>query len=252
MKKAIISLFVVLFSFNTSAQNKNVYKKLGIEWINVEEGTFSMGSKQGESDEKPVHKVKLDDYQISKYEITFGQYEVFCEETNRKKPEDVNWGRGKRPVINVNWNDAAAFCEWLSQKSGDKIKLPTEAQWEYAARGGRLSKNYSYSGSEDVSTVSWYAGNSDKITHQTGQKTPNELGIYDMSGNVYEWCRDWYEKNYYEQSAKSNPQGPLSGYVRVIRGGSWYDLENFLLCTNRECFPPFRCFWHIGFRIVKE
>lgn len=211
-----------------------------------------MGSNNGEHDETPVHSVTLKNYSISKYEITFDQYETFCEATGRNKPEDVAWGRGKRPVININWNDAAAFCKWLSQETGENIHLPTEAQWEYAAREGHLSSNHRYSGSDDVNAVAWHAENSEKVTHPVGEKYPNALGIFDMSGNVFEWCRDWYDKDYYVESPKKNPQGPASGYLRVIRGGSWYDLPSFLRCTNRDCFPPFRSFWHIGFRIVRE
>jgi formylglycine-generating enzyme required for sulfatase activity len=251
MKKIICSILVALFFFTLNAQDTDMYKKMGIEWVKIKGGTFQMGSKRGDLDERPVHTVELEPFFISKYEVTFDQYDAFCEDTDRKKPEDVKWGRGKRPVINVNWNDAMAFCKWLSQKTGDKIHLPTEAQWEYAARGGNTSSRYLYSGNDKADSIAWYAHNSDKTTQPVGQKLPNERGIHDMSGNICEWCQDWYDRDYYSHSPKQNPRGPESGYLRVIRGGSWYDLGEFLRCTNRDCFPPIRSFWHIGFRIVR-
>lgn len=252
MVKVIGIILLVILNLNFENPADDIYKEMGITWIEVQGGTFKMGSKNGAHDEVPVHSVTLDFYSISKYEITFDQYETFCEATGRGKPEDVEWGRGKRPVININWNDAVNFCIWLSLKTGENIHLPTEAQWEYAARGGHLSSKHRYSGGDEANAVAWNAKNSGKVTHPVGQKHPNELGIYDMSGNVFEWCQDWYGKDYYSESPKKNPLGPAVGYLRVIRGGSWYDLEDFLRCTNRDCFPPFRSFWHIGFRIVRE
>ena len=252
MVKVVGFIFLAIFNFALNAPADDIYKKMGIEWIDVQGGTFKMGSARGDPDEKPVHSITLDNFSITKYEITFDQYDAFCEATGWSKPEDVEWGRGKRPVININWNDAMAFCDWLSQNTGDNIHLPTEAQWEYAARGGHLSNNYRYSGSDEADAVAWNAENSEKVTHPVGEKCPNELGIFDMSGNVFEWCMDWYDEKYYSLSPKNDPQGPSSGYLRVIRGGSWYDLAELFRCTNRDCFPPFRSFWHIGFRIVRE
>lgn len=252
MSKAISFLLMVLLLFPFDGLNENECDKMGIEWIKVEGGTFRMGSDRNDSNGKPVHVVKLDGYYISRYEVTFEQYDAFCDATDRNKPEDVGWGRGKRPVINVCWSDAAAFCQWLSQKTGDNVHLPTEAQWEYAARGGDESRKHLYSGSNEADAVAWYAANSDKMSHPVGKKRPNELGVHDMSGNVYEWCRDWYDEEYYSHPSKQNPRGPSSGYLRVIRGGSWYDLSGFLACTHRNAFPPARAFWHIGFRLVKD
>lgn len=248
----IISSIILMLPFALNAQNTNVYEELAIEWVEVKGGTFEMGSNYGDPNENSVHTVNLDSYSISKYEVTFDQYDFFCEATGRKKAEDIGWGREQRPVINVKWDDAVAFCEWLSLKTGAHIHLPTEAQWEYAARGGEQSKDYLFSGSNNMDSVGWYAYNSDKIPQPVGQKKSNELGIYDMSGNVFEWCNDWYSEDYYTQSHSNNPQGPSSGYLRVIRGGSWFDLADFHRNTKRAYFPPNILYWHIGFRIVRE
>jgi len=225
----------------------------GIEFVFVKGGEFNMGSNESETqnDEKPVHKVYVDDFYISKYEVTFDQYDNFCEATGREKPSDNGWGRGNRPVINVNWFDTVAYCEWLSDKSGTEIRLPTEAEWEYAACGGIKSMNYKYSGSNDLEEVGWYSKNSGKKTHPVGQKKANELGLYDMSGNVWEWCSDWYEKDYYQNSPRNNPQGSNSGKYRVLRGGSWNYIDWYCRCSYRDV--SIRSFGSpsIGFRIIQ-
>ena len=203
---------------------------LNCPMVAVEGGTFRMGSYSGSSDEKPLHSVTVSDFNISKTEVTFEQYDVFCDATGRNKPGDEGWGRGDRPVINVNWLDAVAYCEWKSKATGKTYRLPTEAEWEYAARGGNMSKGYKYSGSNNLDTIAWYKNNSGWETHPVAQKQPNELGLYDMSGNVWEWCSDWYGD--YSSSPQTDPQGSNSGDYRVRRGGSfvcygigpWYSL----------------------------
>lgn len=261
-----------------------------VDMVFVEGGTFQMGDTFGYNmaDEKPVHNVKLKDFYMSKYEIAFAAYDAFCEETSKAKPDDKNWGRNRRPVIHVSWYGAVEFCNWLSQKNGlsecyqidkshpdpnneskdDALKwtvtrnvnangyrLPTEAEWEYAAKGGRKSKGYKYSGSNIVNEVAWFHSNSGYETYPgyrtypLGSKQPNELGLYDMNGNVSEWCADWYDENYYYKSAKENPSGPSGGTFRVLRGGSYYDYERDMRCANRDYsyqsfitrFQGFRC-----------
>jgi len=221
-------------------------------FVRVSGGEFYMGSKNGSSDEKPVHRVYLDSYYISKYEVTFAQYDKFCEGTGRSKPGDKGWGRGSRPVISVSWNDAKAFCEWLSKKRGRNIHLPTEAQWEYAARGGNRSRGYRYSGSNNAGDVAWYNSNSGNKTHPVGQKIPNELGIYDMSGNVWEWCSDWYSSSYYSSSPYKSPKCPSSGSYRVRRGGSWFSDADGMRSASRNGVDPSGRYNGIGFRLAMD
>lgn len=191
----------------------------GIKMVYIPAKEFKMGS----NDEKPVHIVYLDGYWIGKTEVTFVQYNLFCAESGFTSPKDEGWGQGERPVINVDWKNVITYCRWLSKKTGLFFRLPTEAEWEKAARGGNHSKGYKYSGSDKVSEVAWYDKNSGNKTHHVGQKNPNEIGIYDMSGNVSEWCSDWFRETYYQNSPKKNPKGPYTGQGRVTRGGDWYN-----------------------------
>ncbi|MFH1527877.1 MAG: SUMF1/EgtB/PvdO family nonheme iron enzyme, partial [Bacteroidota bacterium] len=216
------------------------------QMVFVKGGTFPMGSNDGGSDEKPIHQVTVNDFYIGKYEVTFEEYDKFCEATGRTKPKDNGWGRGKRPVIYVSWNDAKAYCEWAGGR------LPTEAEWEYAARGGIQSQGYTYSGSNSIAEVAWYSGNSGNKTHEFGTKKGNELGIYDMSGNVWEWCSDWYGNNYYTNSPGNNPKGQASGTSRVLRGGSWYDNVYYCRVANRDWGYPDITYSYYGFRIVQD
>ncbi len=245
------------------------------KYVFVQGGTFQMGSANGESDEKQVHKVTLDyNFIIGKYEVTFDEYDEYCEETGKSKPKDGNWGRGKRPVIYVRWNDTIEYCNWLSEKenlpaaydengklldaNGDityditevvGYRLPTEAEWEYAAQGGNKTQNYKYSGSNDINTVAWYDGNSGNKTHEIGTNIANELGIFDMSGNVYEWCNDWYGN--YSNTDELNPVGSLSGSNRVLRGGSWFVNANYCDVAYRYSFTPSYSNSSQGFRVCR-
>ncbi|MDP3683068.1 MAG: SUMF1/EgtB/PvdO family nonheme iron enzyme [Ignavibacteria bacterium] len=195
--------------------------QLNIEWIKVEGSSFSMGSENSAPDEKPIHTVSLNSFSISKYEITFEQYDLFCLSTGRTKPGDNGWGRGNRPVTNVDWKDANDYCKWVSEQTGKNVRLPTEAEWEFAAKGGKLSAGFLYSGSDSLNEISWNFSNSVGQTHSVGTKKGNELGIFDMSGNVWEWCSDWYNEGYYAVSVNENPAGPTNGTQKIIRGGSW-------------------------------
>ncbi|MDK2951471.1 MAG: hypothetical protein PWQ77_1136 [Kosmotogales bacterium] len=232
------------------------------KYVFVQGGTFRMGSASGNDDEKPVHQVTLDyNFIIGKYEVTFDEYDEYCSETGKSKPDDFGWGRGKRPVIYVSWYDAIEYCNWLSENenlpaaydengkfldaNGDityditevvGYRLPTEAEWEYATRGGSETQNYEYSGSNDIDEVAWYDGNSENKTHEVGTKAANELGIFDMSGNAHEWCSDWYGN--YSNTEELNPVGPTSGPYRVRRGGSWFDGTSYCRVADHSyCLP---------------
>ena len=203
--------------------------------------TAEQGS-DAESDEKPTHSVTVSDFYIGKYEVTQAQWKAVM----GSNPSDFKGDN--LPVENVSWNDIQEFITKLNAQTGKKFRLPTEAEWEYAARGGNQSKGYKYSGSDSIDEVAWYGDNSSSTTHPVGQKSPNELGIYDMSGNVFEWCQDWYGS--YSSEAQTNPTGPSSGSYRVLRGGSWYYYARNCRVSRRDSnFPDYRgsiC----GFRLV--
>lgn len=232
-----------------------VYKKAlpGPQMVKIEGGWFDMGSNEGDNDEKPVHRVYVDSFAIARYEITFDEFDRFCEMTNRPKPEDNGWGRGKRPVINVSWTDAGEYCNWLSSITGSKFRLPTEAEWEFAAKGGNKNSGFRFSGSDNIDEVGWNSGNSGGNTHEAGTRKPNELDLYDMNGNVWEWCSDWYNENYYGASPKENPRGPASGLYHTLRGGSWYSYGS-RVCRTTVRVRDTQDYKDntAGFRVVRE
>ena len=218
------------------------------DMIKVEAGTFTMGctSEQGgdcDGDESPYHRVTIsNDYYIGKFEVTQELYQAVMG-TNPS-----NWKAYDRPVQNVSWNDAMEFCAELSRMTGRKFTLPTEAEWEYAARGGKKSTNAKYSGSSSVANVAWYDGNSGSQTHPVGKLRPNELGIYDMSGNVWEWCLDWFGN--YSSASQTDPMGPGSGSSRVNRGGSLQSSAKGCRVSNRSSDTPGDRYYYLGFRVV--
>ena len=216
-------------------------KGINLKMIYVEGGTFAMGSNSGESDEKPIHNVTLDSYYIGETEITQAQWRAVMGSNPSEYKGD------NRPVENVSWNDAQEFCERLSELTGKRYVLPTEAQWEYAARGGNQSKGYTYSGSNNIDEVAVYDDWSSNHSNVKSKK-PNELGIYDMSGNVWEWCSDWYGS--YSSSSETNPQGPNSGYLRVLRGGSWFYYASYCRVAIRYNNIPSYTYDNFGFRVV--
>ena len=231
-------------------------------FVLVKAGTFRMGSTDGDDDEKPVHSVTIGkSFYMSKYEVTQRQWrEVMGSNPSRFKGDSL-------PVEQVSWYDAVEYCNRLSRKEGltpayridgknaawnlsaNGYRLPTEAEWEYAAGGGNKSRGYKYSGSNSAGDVGWYRDNSSSKTHPVGGKQPNELGLYDMSGNVYEWCWDW--KGSYSSSSQTDPQGPSSGSRRVRRGGSWYYFALGLRAAHRRHRPPSYSYDYLGFRPLR-
>ncbi|CAK8712312.1 MAG: Sulfatase-modifying factor enzyme 1 [Candidatus Electronema aureum] len=167
--------------------------------IRLPGGRFQMGDIQGigDSDERPVHEVELDSFAISRYPVTFFKYGAFCTAMNRSKPKDDGLGLGHRPVINVSWQDANEYCQWLSKETGHTYRLPTEAEWEYACRAGSSSVYCFGDEEEQLDDYAWDARKSDGQIHTVGKKKCNGWGLHDMHGNVWEWCIDWYQGYYY-------------------------------------------------------
>jgi formylglycine-generating enzyme len=223
------------------------------EMVLVEGGTFMMGnsSKTADDEEKPMHKVTVSSFYIAKHEVTVAQYKAFCTATKRQMPKPPTWGwNDKHPIVNVSWDDAAAYCDWLSKKTSKKYRLPTEAEWEFAAKGGKKSKKTPYAGSAKIEDVAWYDKNSKNQTQPVGTKIANELGLYDMTGNVWEWCSDWYQMEYYSKSPEANPQGASKGTQRVQRSGSWINEVAYNKITGRISNAPSEKDKFFGFRVA--
>lgn len=226
--------------------NKGFLDSIQHNMIWVTGGRFVMGSDVSEADEKPAYEVTVDGYAISKYPVTQRQWLVLM----GNNPSEFQ-GCDQCPVDKVSWNDVQRFIEILNELTGKRYSLPTEAEWEYAAKGGKEWKQYRYSGSDDIDEAGWYAGNSGRHPHPVGEKKPNSIGLYDMSGNVWEWCLDWYNKNYYEQNESNNPIGPHSGSGRVRRGGSWFTQAINCKVTTRNSVKQDYTDDIGGFRLVQ-
>jgi formylglycine-generating enzyme len=225
---------------------------IDIEWVHIPAGTFMMGSPETEKlrddDEGPQHKVTLSGFKMSKFAVTFAQYDAFCEATDRWKPSDEGWDREKYPVMNVSWDDATEFAEWMG------CRLPTEAEWEYACRAG-TSTPFNTGGciSTDLANYDPYPNCIEGSFIQeelqpVGSYAPNAWGLYDMHGNIWEWCSDWYGD--YSSASQMNPTGPTSGSERVLRGGSWCECGEYCRSAFRRNYDPSARSNDIGFRLV--
>ena len=208
---------------------------VSFDMMYVKGGTFTMGatSEQGSDaydDEKPTHRVTLSSFYIGKYEVTQALWKAVM------GSNPSNWKGDNLPVEMISWNDCRDFIRKLNALTGKNFRLPTEAEWEFAARGGNNSRGYKYAGSNNIGDVAWYKGNSGNKTHVVGTKSPNELGLYDMSGNVWEWCQDWYGS--YSSASQTNPTGTNSGSSRVRRGGSWINIARNCRSSNRDGNRP--------------
>ncbi len=232
-------------------KTNQVFKVKGVKFtmVYVEGGTFTMGAtlEQGNdaySDEKPAHKVTLDSYHIGQTVVTQALWKAVMS-SNPSYCEGDNL-----PVERVSWDDCQEFIRRLNSLTGHTFRLPTEAEWEFAARGGYKSRGYKYSGGDNIDNVAWYDGNSGGGTHPVGQKWANELGLYDMSGNVWEWCNDWYGG--YSEGAQDNPSGPSTGSYRVGRGGGWSRSARSCRVSGRASLTPSYCRSVIGLRLVSR
>ena len=257
--------------------------------IKITGGAFEMGSNGSEElDEKPRHNVTVGSFYLAKYELTLQEFKAFIDDTGYKTGADmdgwswiligadrimkpgVNWrcnaqgnirppSEYQYPVVHVTWYDATTYGAWLSKKTGKNYRLPTEAEWEYAAGGGNpaLGLRSVWSGTSDIENLYTFANyNSDKDTFNyaapCGMFLPNRLGLFDMSGNVWEWCSDWYADNYYKNSPSIDPQGPETGTTRLMRGGFWGSAEYYCRTAYRAKIEPGSHFYDIGFRIALQ
>ena len=241
----------------SKADKERILHNLINNMVWVEGGTFTMGatSEQGSDAldwQKPVHQVTLSSFSIGKYEVTQEEWEAVMGSNPSK------FKGAKRPVERVSWDDCQEFIRKLNALTGKRFRLPTEAEWEFAARGGNLSQGYMYAGGNSIDSVAWYNENSynkgsnspDYETHPVGQKQSNELGLYDMAGNVKEWCQDWYDSSYYGRSPSTNPVNNASAYGRVNRGGCRYCLAGGCRVSNRGNYAPSHRGDDLGLRLV--
>lgn len=251
MKNIISAIAILILAGNMALSQQ----KPAIEWVDIPGGTFMMGSPSEEFDrheDEVQQRITLSPYKMSKHLITFEQYDAFCEATGREKPDDMGWGRGKRPVMNVNWHDARAFAEWVG------ARLPTEAEWEYAARAGTDTPFYTgmcldtrqanFNGNYPYADCS--AGEFRRKTTPVGSFDANPWGLYDMHGNLWQWCSDWYDD--YPGKSQTNPTGPETGTDRVYRGGSWGSYAADCRSAYRYDAPPSYKSSLIGFRVVRN
>ena len=241
-----------LAKITEASYSKGILTVNGIKYnmVRVEGCTFRMGA-TSEQDcdaydiEEPVHSVTLSSYYIGKTEVTQALWKAVM----GSSPSDTSTLKvDNLPVERVSWNDCQEFIRKLNALTGQNFRLPTEAEWEFACRGGNNSRGYKYSGSNYIDNVAWYWDNSGKKTHPVATKLPNELGIYDMSGNVWEWCSDWYDK--YSSGAQANPKGPESGSCRVFRGGGWGSYAGYCRSSNRGYNTPTHRHDRLGLRLA--
>ena len=247
----LLVLLATLVSCNTlnNSVNSKMYTVNGVifRMIEVKGGSFSMGSAEGaadaEKDEYPVHKVTVDNFYMAETEVTQELWVAVMGSNPSGYTDDA-----QLPVESVTWFDCLDFIEKLNELTGATFRLPTEAEWEYAARGGQRSKGFLYSGSDTLANVGWYKDNAEERTQKVMQLAPNELGLYDMSGNVWEWCSDWYGS--YSSSPQTNPEGPSKGEYRVLRGGSWDIYARYCRVDNRFYSTPGRRDNYCGLRLA--
>ena len=277
MKKNYIKLFLPLVCIMLLSVKDTPFQVS--EMVLVEGGEFLLGSpysdNRAEKDEQPQVMVSVASFHMSKYEVTVEEWKNYVADKGLSMPAKPKWGwEDSFPMSNVTWDDAIEYCNWLSVKHGlepaytkrgsypfcnfsaSGYRLPTESEWEYAARGGKKSKGYTYVGANTPDRMSWNESNSNGRPHTIGTRYANELGIFDLNGNVWEWCWDIYDKLYYkdikkELTTNENPKGGTDGELRVVKGGSWDSKVSFLRPANKVSITPDRVYDFFGFRLVR-
>ncbi len=257
MRRLIIPLVVFVFTVLNNVvlcDSNPPPKEIIVGMVLVPKGWFWMGSPPGLgfSSEHPRHKVWVNGFLIDKRLVTYSEFDRFCDKTGRARPVDNGWGKGDRPAL-VSWEDAIAYARWAGKR------LPTEAEWEKAVRAGTKTKYFFGNSDKDLGEYAWYDKNSENMSHPIGLKKPNPFGLYDSLGNVWEWCSDWYDDNYYKNSPNKNPLGPVnpigdnskSEKLKVIRGGSWLNNSDCASSAHRDRLPN-RPSNLAGFRCVKD
>jgi len=221
--------------------------------VRIPEQWFCMGCETGRDDEKPAHRVWVDSFELAAYQVTNAEYQCFLGATNASAPPcwtDPNFNHPKMPVVAVSWNEAVAYCNWLSGAIGKHYRLPTEAEWECAARGGAEGSAYPW-GDSPPESLPDYAKRWKSGPEPVGLYAPNGFGLYNLGDNVHEWCADWYDANYYSCSIERNPRGPADGTRRVSRGGSWRHHIKVSRSAARSSIPPEFQYADYGFRIAR-
>jgi formylglycine-generating enzyme required for sulfatase activity len=222
--------------------------------VAIPEGWFTMGCEGGRDDERPEHRVWIGGLSLGVYQVTRAEYARFLAETRRAVPpfwSDPNFQDPRQPVVGPSWFDAVAFCEWLSQITGGRYRLPTEAEWERAARGGIEGQLYSW-GNAAPEELPEYPARWRNGPEPVGRFAPNPYGLFNMGDNVHEWCADWYDPRYYEHSEPRNPQGPQHGSRRASRGGAWRHHIKVSRCAARSSIPPEFKYADYGFRVARS
>jgi len=222
--------------------------------VRIPEGWFEMGCASGRDDEKPVHRVWVDEFELGVYQVTNEEYGRFLAATSAAPPpnwSDVNFNHPKMPVVTVSWHEVSSYCEWLSSATGKRYRLPSEAEWERAARGGAEGLLYPW-GDAPPETVPDYSKRWKLGPEPVGLYPPNAYGLYNLSDNVHEWCSDWYDDGYYEHSPERNPQGSKSGTRKASRGGSWRHHIKVTRTAARSSIPPEFQYADYGFRIARS
>ena len=222
------------------------------EIVSIPAGIFLMGAADGRDEERPVHEVSLGSFGIGRFQVTNEEYDLFCRENGRKGTKfrkQPEFSRPRQPVVGPNWFDAVAYCDWLSEEAAGRYRLPTEAEWEWAARGGLRGQSYPW-GDEPVEERADYTLLWEKGPEDVGGAEPNGFGLFDMCENVHEWCADWYDPEFYSAAPRNNPCCQREAVRRSSRGGAWRHHIKIARCAARSSIPPYLEYADYGFRVA--